>query len=79
MNRDVRNYLDFEGAESFIDHGNRQSRGLSRDEINSIRSVRISNANVEEFLDQTCTICLNECKKKEKVKVLSCKHVFHDK
>ncbi|CDW88254.1 UNKNOWN [Stylonychia lemnae] len=46
-----------------------RQRGLSRQQINSIRSVRISNANIEEFVDQTCTICLNDCKTRDKVKM----------
>lgn len=52
-------------------------RGLSETQIESIRSSTVSNSNIEQFKGKTCSICLLDFVKRDRVRTLDCRHSFH--
>lgn len=93
LNRDFRRAIDFESFDQGVAGGSveqrliERERGLTREQINSIATFRVTSQNMATFTlressgsgRKSCSICLNDFSMKDKVKQLHCEHVFHEK
>ena len=85
LNRDLRHALDFES----LDQGRgvnldqrliERAKGLTREQISKMQVTVLNYDNMKEYREiETCAICLNDFKIKEKTKKLICAHAFHEK
>lgn len=82
LNRDFRHAIDFESFEQ-DDVDQRliaRQHGLTDTQIKSIPLVTLATADREVVSKETCSVCLNDFKAKDKARRLPlCNHTFHEK
>ena len=82
LNRDFRHAIDFESFEADDIDSRLMARqqGLTDAQIKSIPAASLRASDREVSNKETCSVCLNDFKTKDKVRRLPmCTHVFHEK
>lgn len=59
--------------------GEAKPKGLSRVEIDQLRTYRVTAASKEENDDKRCVVCLVDFEEKQLVRVLPCLHEYHSR
>jgi DNA mismatch repair ATPase MutL len=51
---------------------------ISKNDFEELKTIMLTNENIKEYEDKSCIVCLEQYKVKDKLKILSCEHIFHE-